>query len=183
MSASRTERLQIASRYAEAVFVLAEAAGKEEAVVAALVGMNQALAGNGDAMRALANPLFTRTAKAEFFTSLLVNAEALAQAAAGMIARQGRAELLPEISELLAKKLAEKKSEVTAEVTSARALGAAEQQAVAAAIAAATGKKVQLKLTEDASAIGGIKIRLGSHLVDGTVKTALEQMRRQLLAA
>jgi F-type H+-transporting ATPase subunit delta len=183
MSASRTERLQIASRYAEAIFVLASAAGKEEAVVHALSHLTQALHSTQETQRALANPLFTRTAKAGFLAALLVDADPLARDAATMIARQGRAELLPEISELLDKKLALVKGEVTAEVTSARPLSEAEQQAVVTAVAAATGKKVQLALQQDETVIGGVRVRLGSHLVDGTVKTALETMRRQLLAA
>jgi F-type H+-transporting ATPase subunit delta len=183
MSSNRTERLNIASRYAEAIFSLALAAKKEETVVGALVALSEAIEAHDAAKDTLANPMLTRAAKADFLAALLTKADALAVDAVKTIAAQGRAEVLPEIAELLAKKLAEHKDEMSAEVTSARALSAGEQKEVAAALAKATGKSVKLKLTEDASVIGGLKIRLGSHMLDGTVATALKLMRQQLLAS
>jgi F-type H+-transporting ATPase subunit delta len=183
MTASRTERLAIAARYAEAVFALAVAAGKEDRVVAQLADFTRALTQHKEAAVVLHNPLMTRAAKAAFFSEILAKAEPLARDAAAMIARQGRAELLPEITQILSEKLAAHRGEVTAEVTSARALSTSEQKAITTALTATTGKNVQLALHQDEAAIGGMKIRLGSHLMDGTVATALNNLRRQLLAA
>jgi len=182
MSTSRTERLNIASRYAEAIFSLALAAKKEEPVVDAIVSLSEALGAHDDARTALANPMLTRDMKSGLLAALLAKAEPLAADAVKTIAQQGRAEVLPEIAELLASKLATHKGEISAEVTSARPLSATEQKDVNAALAKATGKTVKLKLTEDASVVGGLKIRLGSHMLDGTVDTALKLMRQQLLA-
>lgn len=183
MSTSRTERLTIASRYAEAIFALALAANKEDAVVDALVSLADSLAGHDDAQTVLANPLLGRDVKSKVLTALIAKADPIAIDSARVIAEQGRAEVLPEIAELLSEKLAAHKGEINAEVISARPLSATEQKDVAAALAKASGKKVNLKLTEDVSVIGGIKVRLGSHMLDGTVSTALKRMRQQLLAA
>jgi F-type H+-transporting ATPase subunit delta len=183
MSSTRTERLNIASRYAEAIFALAVAAKKEDAVVEAIVSLSKAVSQHDEAKTVLANPLLGRDVKSNILTGLIEKAEKLAIDSVKTIANQGRAEVLPEVAELLALKLAAHKDELNAEVISARALTAAEQKEVSAALTKATGKKVNLKLTEDASVIGGIKIRLGSHMLDGTVATALKQMRQQLLAA
>jgi F-type H+-transporting ATPase subunit delta len=152
-------------------------------VVAELADFARALTQHKEAAVVLHNPLMTRTAKAAFFSEILAKSETLARDAAAMIARQGRAELLPEITQILSEKLAAHRGEVTAEVTSARALSASEQKAITTALVATTGKNVQLALHQDEAAIGGIKIRLGSHLMDGTVATALNNLRRQLLAA
>lgn len=183
MSTNRTERLNIASRYAEAIFSLALAAKKEDAVVGAIVALAEALGGHEEAQTVLANPLLGRELKSGILAALVAKADPIAADSVRVIAEQGRAEVLPEIAELLALKLAAHKDEVNAEVISARPLSAAEQKDVSAALTKATGKKVNLKLTEDVSLIGGIKIRLGSHMLDGTVSTALKRMRQQLLAA
>jgi F-type H+-transporting ATPase subunit delta len=183
MSSNRTERLNIASRYAEAIFSLALAAKKEESVVDAFVSLADALGAHEDVQTVLANPMLARELKSGILAALLAKADMLAGDAVKVVAEQGRAELLPEIAELLAKKLAEHKDEISAEVISARPLSAQEQKDVNAAIAKATGKTVKLKLTEDVSVIGGLKIRLGSHMLDGTVDTALKRMRQQLLAS
>lgn len=183
MSSNRTERLNIASRYAEAIFALALAAKKEDAVVEAIIALSQAIQAHPQAKAALANPLLSRDAKAKVLGDIIASADALAKDAVKVVAEQGRAEVLPEIAELLAEKLTAHKGELNAEVISARPLSAAEQKDVAAALAKATGKKVNLKLTEDVSLIGGIKVRLGAHMLDGTVATALKRMRQQLLAA
>jgi F-type H+-transporting ATPase subunit delta len=183
MTASRTERLAIAARYAEAVFGLALAAGAENRVVAQLVDVTRALMQNKEAVVLLQHPLMTRSAKAGFFSEILAKGDPLARDAATMIARQGRAGLLPEITQLLSEKLATHRGEMTAEVTSARALSIGEQQAITSALMAKTGKNIQLALRQDEAVIGGMKIRLGSHLIDGTVATALNNMRRKLLAA
>ncbi|MFZ4125663.1 MAG: ATP synthase F1 subunit delta [Rickettsiales bacterium] len=183
MSTSHTERLTIASRYAEAIFALSLAAKKEQEVVGAIVALSQALGAHDAAKNLLANPLLSRSLKSGVLVELLAKADKIAADSVRVIAEQGRAELLPEIAELLAKKLTAHKGELNAHVTSARALSAIEQKEVAAALTEATGKKVNLTLTEDAAVIGGLKVRVGSHLLDGTVETALKRMRQQLLAA
>lgn len=183
MSSNRTERLNIAARYAEAIFALALAAKKEEPVVEAFVALSGAIESHDEAKSVLANPMLTREVKANVLSALIAKADSLAVDSVKALAEQGRAELLPEVAELLAKKLSEHKDELSAEVISARVLSAVEQKEINAALTKATGKTVKLKLTEDASVVGGLKIRLGSHMLDGTVDTALKRMRQQLLAS
>lgn len=183
MSTSRTDRLTIASRYAQAIFALSLAAKKEEEVVGAIIVLVQALGTHSETRSLLANPLLSRALKSGILVELLAKADTIAADSVRVIAEQGRAELLPEIAELLAKKLTDHKGELDAHVTSARALSSIEQKEVAAALTKAMGKKVNLTLTEEASVIGGLKVHVGSYLLDATVETALKRMRQQLLAA
>ena len=68
------------------------------------------------------------------------------------------------------------------ELSAALALSAATQKQLSQSLADAAGKKVKLKLKEDTSVLGGVKIELGSLLLDATLAGALNTMREQLLA-
>ncbi len=69
-----------------------------------------------------------------------------------------------------------------AEVTSARALSKTIEKQIQTALEKATGKDVQMNLTENPELLGGVSIRLGSYLLDASLAGALHQIRAELLA-
>jgi F-type H+-transporting ATPase subunit delta len=66
------------------------------------------------------------------------------------------------------------------QVTTARALDADEKQAIEQKISALTGTQVQAAYSEDASLLGGVVVRVGSTVYDGSVKGKLERLKEQL---
>jgi F-type H+-transporting ATPase subunit delta len=70
-----------------------------------------------------------------------------------------------------------------AELTAAAAISDEELEKLAERLSAASGKTVQLKLTVDPSLLGGIKIRMGDQIIDGTVAKKLEMLKRELKLA
>src|ERR1700722_3924503 len=70
--------------------------------------------------------------------------------------------------------IAAHKGEVTAEVTAAQALDAAQVSGTAAALAKVHGKKVKVELQQDATIMGGLIIKVGSKLIDSSVRAKLE---------
>ncbi len=78
--------------------------------------------------------------------------------------------------------MAEHEGTVVAEVTSARPLAKAIEAQLRESLAKATGKQVTMHLHEDASVLGGVAIRIGSHLLDATLAGALSGMRTKLLS-
>jgi len=70
-----------------------------------------------------------------------------------------------------------------AEVTTAVDLPAGQVAAIEQRLSSSLGKKVVAKATTDPSIIGGIVVQVGDHLVDGSVRTRLKQLRRELEGA
>ncbi len=181
MTTSRTDALAIASRYAAAIFALSEEANKSDTVAEELTALGQAVAASEALDSFLKNPLVGRDAKSAALLELAAKGHTLTKQALATIADQGRAELLPTIAETFAKLVAEAKGELTAEVTSARPLSAAVEKQIADSLKKATGKPVQMTMKEDATVLGGVKIQLGSQLLDATLAGALDTMRTRLL--
>lgn len=182
MSSNRTESLAIASRYATAMFELAVKAKKADTLVDEMNTLAAAVTGNAELAAALANPLSSRDAKGDMLAKLAAKGDKLTQQSLATLAAQGRADILPQVAELLTAKLAKHKDAVVAEVTSARPLNKTVEKQIQTALEKATGKEVQMTLKEDAAVLGGVSIRLGSYLLDATLAGALNSMRAQLLA-
>jgi len=67
-----------------------------------------------------------------------------------------------------------------AEVRTAVALTADQQSRIAAAITTATGKQVNLKVVVDPSVIGGVVATVGDTVIDGSVRTRIDQLKSRL---
>jgi len=76
--------------------------------------------------------------------------------------------------------LDERHGVVRARVSSAQPLDEAHRMALEAAIARKTGKKVRCAYEDDAALIGGVAVRVGSSVLDGSVRGQLEALRRRL---
>jgi F-type H+-transporting ATPase subunit delta len=93
---------------------------------------------------------------------------------------KGRMGLLPEIAEQFKLEINERLGFADAEVTSARELGADERSALEQQISAVTGKKVRARYRRDESLLGGVRVKVGSTVYDGSVRSELERMRTAL---
>ncbi|MDA1308682.1 MAG: ATP synthase F1 subunit delta, partial [Proteobacteria bacterium] len=69
------------------------------------------------------------------------------------------------------------RGEVAADVTSAVELGQAQINAVTAALREAVGQKVAVNLAVDPSLIGGLIVRVGSRMVDSSIRTKLQRLQ------
>lgn len=92
----------------------------------------------------------------------------------------GRARELPGIVANLLSRAAAEHGKASGEVRSAVPLNAEQQQRLSVAVEKATGKKVELKFLVDPSVIGGIVTQVGDTIIDGTIRTRLEQVREAL---
>jgi F-type H+-transporting ATPase subunit delta len=73
---------------------------------------------------------------------------------------------------------AARRGQALAEVTSAIALTAEQTERLAAAISRIYGRPVRLNVVVDPTVVGGLSVRVGEELIDGTIATKLEQARR-----
>jgi F-type H+-transporting ATPase subunit delta len=96
------------------------------------------------------------------------------------VVRQGRARSLVEIADEAARMAEEESRREIAEVHSAIPLDEDQTRRLAAALAAATGKNVSVKVIRDPSVIGGLFVRVGDIVIDGSVRHKLDVLRDQL---
>jgi F-type H+-transporting ATPase subunit delta len=174
---------QIAQRYARAVFGLA---GDDAARAARLLEEFEALTDEilaSDALRrCLLTPLFPRSERrgvtSELCNRLQLSAET--RATALILVAENRMGLLPAIRDQLRELVDRMAGRVEALVVSARPLDPAQQERLREALARRVGASVALKLREDPGLIGGVVVRLGDLLLDGSVRTQLENLGASL---
>lgn len=175
-------RESAARRYAEAAFDVAmrdntvDAWRSELDSVAAIVAEERI-------GRALANPsipLETRTATAEATFGPLVGRQVLNLI--GLMLRRGRIEALPRLAAEFRRLDDERRVITHATATSASSLTPGEVRALTQRLEQFTGGRVELDVQVDASLLGGLVVRVGDRLIDGSVRSRLERLRNQLVS-
>lgn len=168
-----------AGRYATALFELADDKGCVDAVGDDLTAIASMMASSDDLRRLIASPVLSRDDQKSAMTAVLTKAKAhdLVVKFIGVIAENGRLFALPQIIEGFHAERAMRCGEVSAEVVSAVALDAKLEQDVKAAIAkVADSKKISLSMRVDESLIGGLVVRIGSRMIDTSIKTKLSKL-------
>jgi len=97
-----------------------------------------------------------------------------------LVVAGGRSRDLPAIIDRLVQRAASSKDAEVAEVRTAVALSDDQQDRLRAALANATGRNVNLKIVVDPDVLGGIVATVGDSVIDGTVRTHLEQLKSRL---
>ncbi|MFN8104064.1 MAG: ATP synthase F1 subunit delta [Acidimicrobiia bacterium] len=95
----------------------------------------------------------------------------------------GRGRVLQDVITEFLDLAAARKSSAVAEVRAAAELSEDQKVKLAAALEKATGKKVTVRVQVDPAVIGGIVVRVGDQVVDGTVRTQLNRFREGLRSA
>jgi F-type H+-transporting ATPase subunit delta len=96
------------------------------------------------------------------------------------LVQQGRARELPKIIDSLLELAAQERNKGIAEVRSAVPLDEGQRRQLTEAIQRATGKQVELKVLVDPSVIGGLLVRVGDQVFDGTVRRRLEMAKEHI---
>jgi len=97
-----------------------------------------------------------------------------------MVVGSGRSRDLPAIVDKLVARASSAKNLELAEVRSAVPLTPDQETRLAAALANATGKEVNLKVVVDPAVLGGLVATVGDTVIDGTVRTRIEQLKSRL---
>jgi F-type H+-transporting ATPase subunit delta len=174
------ERTTLARPYAEAVFRLARERNNL-AQWSAMLKLASAVARDPQMSRLIDNPRVPRERFVEFF--LDVCGKKLDQDGANFIrllAENRRIQLLPEIAALFEALRAEAETRVEVEVVSAAGVAPEQLQAIAAALKARLGRDVSLATRLDPALVGGIVIRAGDLVIDGSVRGKLDALATHL---
>ncbi|WP_137817550.1 MULTISPECIES: F0F1 ATP synthase subunit delta [unclassified Pseudomonas] len=174
------ELTTLARPYAKAAFEYAQA-HQQLANWSAMLGLAAAVSQDDRMQRVLTAPRLTSTDKATTFIEVCGDKfDAKVQNFLHVISENNRLELLPEIAELFELLKAEQEKSVDVDVTSAFALNEEQQDKLAKVLSARLGREVRLHAAEDATLIGGVVIRAGDLVIDGSVRGKLAQLAEAL---
>ena len=170
----------VAGRYASALFSLAQDQREGEAVADALAGFDALITESPDLERLVRSPVFSAADQLKALDAILAQAE-IGGVAANFLQTGGDeapAVLRPRNDRGLPQTVRQVPGRDAGEVTSAAALTDANVASLKESLRTASGgREVDLDTKVDPSIIGGLIVKLGSRMVDGSLKTKLNAIR------
>lgn len=168
---------------AQAAFTVADREGTLDRVEDELFAVGRAVDGSAELQMALTDPSVEGSRKSALVRDLIGGGAApattalVAYAAANLRGRQPALAI-----EALATLAAEQRRRMLAEVRTAVPLTEEQTRRLAAALSAQQGREVRLGVIVDPEVVGGIVVRVGDDVIDGSIATRLEQARRAVSA-
>ena len=172
----------MAGRYATALFELALEANAIDSVLADLQKFEALLTESADLTRLVRSPVFTADVQLKALAAVIDKAEigGLAAQFLKVVASNRRLFTVREIIKAYGALVARHKGEVTAYVTVAERLSDAHRGEIGATLNAVTGKNVRVDVKVDRSIIGGLVVKLGSRMVDSSLRTKLNGLKHAM---
>ncbi len=169
----------IAARYASAVFDLAKEDGALAVLETDVGALEAALAQSDDLKSLIHSPIYSREAQGAAIAAIAtkMGLSAIVKNTLALMATKRRLFTLPHLLVTLRNRLADERGEVTAEVTSATALSPEQSATLAATLKTSVGKDVKLHVSVDQSLIGGLIVKLGSTMIDTSIKSKLAALQ------
>jgi len=171
-------RASLAGRYASALFDLARDERQIDAVGRSLDALSQALLDSKDFAELIGSPLVDRDQAGKAFAALAAQfgLDPITTNFLGVLARNGRKRELRAIIRAFRRIAADHRGEATAEVTTAHPLKDDQVAALKQQLRARAGREVTLELAVDPAILGGITVKLGSQMIDASIRTKLNRL-------
>jgi F-type H+-transporting ATPase subunit delta len=167
--------------YARALFEIAQAEGNLDQVEEELFRFARSLETNEQLRSTLSDELLPPARRQAIIEDLLGGrASRTTSQVVSMVIGSGRGAELSEIIDSLVQRAAALRDQVVAEVRTAVPLTPDQETRLAAALANATGKQVSVRAIVDPSVLGGVLATVGDTVIDGSVRTRLEQLKSRL---
>ena len=169
----------VPGRYATALFELAQEENAIEPVAADLSRFQKLLDESEDLRRLVRSPVFSAEDQLAALDAILARAEigGLAANFIRLVTRNRRLFAIADMIKAYRVLVAQSKGEVAAEVTSAEPLADAHLEELKAAIKASIGRDVDLALKIEPAILGGLIVKVGSRMVDNSLRTKLQNLR------
>lgn len=175
--------LRAARRYAGALFQLARERNELDEVAAGLREVAQVATQSRELMNVLRHPRITRERKKELLHKVFGGVRADIERFLFLLIEKDRAAILPDTSREFDRLLDEHRGEADAEAITAAPLSETQRSALLSRLEASTGLKIRLVTRVDESILGGLIVRVGDHLIDGSVASRLRLIKEQLKQA
>lgn len=173
--------LIVANRYAGALFEAAREQGAEQKVLEDLYAVRKQMQDVPELLPFLQHPKVTANAKHDMIqTAFGTNYSPLVLNTLQLLVRNGRESILTGLVSEYERIANEALGMANAVVTSVYPLSEAEGRQIAARFGEMTGKKIKIENIVDPSILGGISVRIGDRLYDGSLSTRLSGLQRTL---
>ena len=178
METSGGIQASLAGRYATALFGLARDEMKIDAVTRSLDSLDRALTESTDFAALVSSPMVGRADAAKAIAALVptLSIDPTTANFLNVLAKNGRLGELKSVIRVVRQLAAGHRGETTAEVTSARALDDQQVAALKSNLKTRLGRDVAIDARVDPSLLGGIVVRLGSQMIDASIKTKLNTL-------
>jgi F-type H+-transporting ATPase subunit delta len=172
----------MAGRYATALFELALEANAIDEIAANLQAFDALLVASADLARLVRSPVFSAEMQGKAIAAVIERAGigGLAAQFLGVVAANRRLFAVRDIIKAYAALVARHKGEVRAEVTVAEALSDAHYSEITDTLNAVTRQHVKVDVKIDPAIIGGLVVKLGSRMVDTSLRTKLNALRHAM---
>ncbi len=169
----------VAGRYALALIDLADDKKQLDAVADDLRGLRATIEASEDLLHMIRSPLFSRAEQEKAMAAILDKAGVgeMTRRFVLVVAQNRRLFALPRMIEAYLAELSRRRGEVTAEVTSAIELSDAQHAALAVALKGKIGGKIQVEVKVDRSLIGGLIVKVGSRMIDNSLRSKLQRLQ------
>jgi F-type H+-transporting ATPase subunit delta len=168
----------LAGRYATALFDLARESKAIDKIEKSLALLEAAIAGSDDFKRLIASPLIGReqAVGAVQAVAKTLKLDTVTSNFLGLLAQNGRLGQATNVIRSFRSLAAAHRGETTAEVTSAHPLSDAQLDALKVKLKARTGRDVAIQTRVDPALLGGLTVKLGSQLIDSSLRTKLNTL-------
>jgi F-type H+-transporting ATPase subunit delta len=169
----------LAERYAAALFDLADERRILDEVASDLRQLRAMVQASPDLLRLIRSPILSRDEQSKGIGALAERAglSPLVRDFLAVVARNRRLFAVPAMIEAFLAKLAARRGEVTAEVFAAQPLSEAQLAALNEQLRRSIGSRVSVDVHVDPGLIGGLVLKLGSRMVDGSIKSKLQRLQ------
>ncbi|MBM4188465.1 MAG: ATP synthase F1 subunit delta [Gemmatimonadetes bacterium] len=174
----------VATNYAEALFALGSKSGRLEEYGRLLEATAAALAASPEVQSVLVSPRVAKTAKSELVGRAIARIGAPREFVLYLqaVVKRGRQALFGDIAAAYGELVDRSLGRIRASVTLARTPDAAIESSIRSALATQLGTNVLPTFAVDAEILGGVVVRVGDRVYDGSVKRKLVRLKRSLLA-
>ncbi len=175
----------VAGRYATALFELARDEKSVDSVKADLDKFDAMVADSADLARLVRSPVFTADEQAKALAAILDKAgiSGIAANFLKVLTANRRLFAVRDVIRSFRTLVARFRGEASAEVTVAEQLSDKNLEALKAALKSVTGKDVDLNVKVDPTIIGGLVVKLGSRMVDSSLRTKLNSIKHAMKEA
>ena len=172
----------LAGRYATALFGLARDQQQIDAVTRSLDSLEAAMAESADFRALVSSPLIGRADAGKTVRALVpsLGLDPITGNFLGVLAENGRLSELKAVIRLVRRLAADHRGETAAEVTSARSLDDGQLAALKTKLKARVGREVAIDAKVDPNLLGGIVVKLGSQMIDASIRTKLNTLAQAM---
>ncbi|CTQ48192.1 F0F1 ATP synthase subunit delta [Jannaschia donghaensis] len=172
----------IAARYAQAVFDLSRDSGDLKTLAADVSDLDDAMKASPELRDMLTSPVLTREEQGNAIAAVAakMGLGAVLANTLKLMASKRRLFVVPQMIVALRGMLAVDAGEVTAEVRAPKALTKAQSDKLISALKTSTGKDVNLDVTIDDHLIGGLVVKIGSQMIDTSVRAKLNALQNTM---